>query len=79
MTRASAKPLVRIVLGGTERMGLTEMVLEVTDLEARLRPLRTRRGGPQEVVVPWGALYLRAIQARVESERRTKQRKGGRR
>ena len=72
MTRATQKPVVRVVVGGDDRLGRQELVAEVRDRVLTLRPVRTRREGPQEVTVPWGAIYLRAMVARVEEERRVK-------
>ena len=63
MTRATDKPLRRVVSGQTHG----ELVVEITREEIRLRPLRRRRGA---VAIPFGAVYLRAMQAMVDAERR---------
>jgi hypothetical protein len=63
MTRATDKPLRRAVSGQTHG----ELVIEVTREQLRLRPLGRRRGA---VVIPWGAVYLRAIEAMIAAERR---------
>lgn len=73
MTRATAHAIRRVV---TTTDG--EMVAEITDRTLALRPLRSRRGGPGEVVVLWGSIYLRAMLARVEEKKREK-RKGKKR
>jgi hypothetical protein len=60
-TRASSDhPVKRVVQ--TKYEG--ELVLEVTATHATLRPIRTRKGGPAEVVVTWGHIYHRALAAR---------------
>lgn len=68
MTRAEKSPVRRVV--GTRFDG--ELVAEVRHFHLLLRPLGTRRGGPREVALPWGLLYLHGIQVRVEEERREK-------
>jgi hypothetical protein len=78
MTRApnpatGKQPLRRLV----ETMD-SEMVVELTDRLCTLRPKGTRRGGPAEVEITWGALYLRLMAARAEEKRRAKK-KGRRR
>lgn len=55
MTRASdTKPVRRVVTDGDGR----EYVLEVYARFCRLRPIRTRRGGPAEVTRCWSQVYL---------------------
>lgn len=61
-TRATSKPLVRIVK--TRYDG--DLVVEVTEDGFKLRPPRTRKGGPNEVTLTWGAMYQRLMAARVE-------------
>jgi hypothetical protein len=61
-TRATSKPLVRIVK--TRYDG--DLVAEVTEDSITLRPPRTRKGGPAEVRLTWGAMYQRLMAARVE-------------
>lgn len=57
MLRASTeKPVSRIVQ--TKHDG--ELVMEVRANTLTMRPIRTRRGGPAEVVVTWGSIYTRA-------------------
>lgn len=68
MLRAVSKPVVRVVQSVHEG----ELVLELTDHYCRLRPLGSRRGGPAEIEVPWGAVYLRAMQDRADATRRAK-------
>jgi len=75
MTRATDKALRRTVSG----QSFGELVIEVTRDELHLRPFGRRRGA---VSIPWGAVYLRAVQAIVDAERRERARqkraKGGR-
>lgn len=59
-TRAGDKPVIRIV--STKYDG--EMVAEVRGNTVTLRPFRTRKGGPAEVVVSWGSIYTRAQAAK---------------
>ena len=74
MTRAKeTRPTVRIVQSAE---GL--MVAEIGAATLTLRPYRTRKGGPSEASVGWGAIYLRAMLARVEEQRRTRRRAGAR-
>jgi len=85
MTRATEKPLRRLVQAGS----FGTMVLELRAETIVLRPYRSRRGGPAEVLVSHGAIYLRSMMVRVEAERAAKRkaraakaragRKGGRR
>lgn len=62
MMRANEKAVSRIVQ--TKHDG--EMVLEIRGTTATMRPIRTRRGGPAEVVVSWGSIYTRAQSAKAE-------------
>lgn len=71
MTRATDKPVRRIVVT-EDRFGRTEYVAEVRARTLTLRPVRTRRGGPQEIELPFGAIYLRGMMARVDRKRRTR-------
>lgn len=71
MTRADEAHPLRRVVSTTDG----EFVVEVLKHEIRLRPLRTKRGGPAEIQVPWGAIYYRAMLARAEDKIRSK-RKG---
>ena len=63
----------RLVDGGQHGL----LVLEVRGDFLTLRPRRTRRGGPLEVAVAWGALYVRAMWT--QAGQRRPRRKGGRR
>jgi hypothetical protein len=74
MTRATSRPVRRAVatMDG-------ELVAEVRDRTLTLRPVRTRVGGPAEIVVSWGHIYLRAMIDRVEDTRRAKRRARSRR
>ena len=76
MTRATSKPVIRKVLTGDDRIGRTEMVAEVRDRTLTLRPLHTRKGGPQEVEITFGGIYLKAMSARVDEQRRAHRRRG---
>ncbi len=69
-TRATSKPLRRVVqtMDG-------ELVAEITDRVLTLRPPKTRRGGPAEISVVWGSIYLRGMVALVEERRKMKRRK----
>lgn len=71
-TRASSKPLKRLVLSVDASQ---EFVAEITDRVLTLRPPKTRRGGPQEIQIGWGSIYLRAMMTRVEEQRKLKRRK----
>lgn len=73
MTRATANPLRRIV----QTMD-SEMVAEVRDRTLTLRAKGGRAGGPTEVTVTWGAIYVRCMMAIAEEKRRSR-RKGKRR
>lgn len=59
MTRATDKPLRRIVRDSQGR----EYVAELRADTVSLRPLRSRRGGPADVTVGWGSLYVRSFRA----------------
>ena len=67
MTRATDHPVRRVVSGQTHGA----LVVEVTTEELRVRPFGRRKA----VTIPWGAVYLRAVQAVIEAERRER-RKG---
>lgn len=71
MTRATEKPVRRIVVT-EDRYGYAEYVVEIRARTLTMRPSRTRRGGPQEVTLPFGAIYVRAMMARVEGKRRAR-------
>lgn len=60
MTRAEHAPVTRVV-----RAHGKEFVAVVEGRQLTLRPLRLRKGGPAEVVVPWSVIYDRALMARV--------------
>lgn len=78
MTRATSKPLRRVVQGQVFGRGL-EFVIEVSDRLLVLRPKGTRRGGPAEAVVQWSGLYTRLMwDAAQERKRAKKRRKSGR-
>lgn len=65
LTRANEHALRRVVSG----QSFGRLVASVTEHELCLRPLGHRRGG---VTIPWSAVYLRAVEAMVEAERRAK-------
>lgn len=69
MTRASATPVRRVVLGARG-----DMVIEVTDRMIALRPKGARRGGPAEVTVTHEQLYLRTMMHMADEKRREKAR-----
>jgi hypothetical protein len=69
MTRATSHPVKRVVLTQSG-----EMVAEITDRVLALRPLRSKRGGPAEILIAWGSIYLRAMADRVEEKRKAKAR-----
>lgn len=55
MTRASdVKPVVRVVRDADDR----EYVLEVYARTLRLRPIRTKRGGPAEITRTLAQVFL---------------------
>jgi len=66
VTRATSQPTRRIVQDKTGR----EYVAEVRHDTLTLRPLRSRRGGPADVSIGWGAIYARACLARPKAVRR---------
>lgn len=74
MTRATSKPVIRVVRAGSGPFPELELVVEVTDREVALRPIRTRRGGPQECRLTWGTILTHAALAKIESELRAKRR-----
>lgn len=47
-----------------------DMVVEVGAAYVTMRPKHARKGGPAEVQVPWGAIYLRAMRDRADDVRR---------
>ena len=74
MTRAQdAKPTKRII---SDRDG-QEYVIEVGYRTLRMRPLRSRRGGPADKLLAPGAIYVRQFIAELEVKQRAK-RKGRR-
>ncbi len=73
MTRATDRPLRRLV----QTMD-SEMVAEIRDRTLTLRAKGGRAGGPSEVSVTWGAIYVRCMMA-VADEKRRARRKGSRR
>lgn len=77
MTRATEKPVRRVVIS-EDRFGTNDYVVEIRARTLTMRPVRTRRGGPQEIEVPFGALYLRAMIARVEATKRERKRRRAR-
>jgi hypothetical protein len=70
MTVATDKPTRRIV-----RTSDQEMVAEVRGDTLTLRPKGTRRGGPAEVSVLWGAIYYRAMLERTSQGKRRSRRR----
>ena len=78
MTRASdTHPVVRVVRDADGR----EYVLELCARHCRLRPIRTRRGGPAEVTRTWAQIFLDghhgsslASNPRLPSRRRSRRR-----
>jgi len=56
VTRATARPLRRVVVGLHG-----ELVAEIRERTLTLRPLRTRRGGRAELVIPWESIYIRSF------------------
>ena len=67
MTRAhEVKPLRRVV---RDQKAL-EYVAEIRADSLTLRPLRCRRGGPADVSIGWGAVYVRACMAKQIVKRR---------
>jgi hypothetical protein len=68
VTRAQdPRPTVRVT---QSKSG--ELVVELTARTLRIRPLRTRRGGPAEVEIPVGAVYIQAMARRAEERRRAR-------
>lgn len=58
MTRvAEAKRTTRRIVGQMPR----EYVVELRPEGLRMRPLRSRAGGKADILVPWGAIYIRAF------------------
>ena len=78
MTPATTKGTRRLVMA-PQLTGETELyVAEVKQYELTLRPYRAKRGGPAEVSIPWGAIYLRQVAEQVNAERRAKKLRRGR-
>lgn len=66
MTKASAlKPVKRIVTGAG-KYEREEYVAEVYQTRLVLRPKGCRRGGPAEVALDFGSLYLNAMMRRAK-------------
>ena len=58
MTRVSeAKRATRRIVGSLHG----EYIIELRPEGLLMRPLRTRRGGPAEVMVKWGSIYMGAF------------------
>jgi len=72
MTRATDQPLRRIVRDQSGR----EYVAEVRADTLMLRPLRSRRGGPADVSIGWGAIYIRACLMQSRTQRRVRVTRG---
>lgn len=71
MTKATARPVRRKVVARDD-----EFVAELRDRTLTLRPIRTRSGGPAEITVTWGQIYLRAMMQRADTRKSKK--RGGR-
>ena len=57
------------------------MTAEINDNTLTLRPVGRKRGGPTEVTISWGKLYIRAMMDKVDAERAAKRKakkRGGR-
>lgn len=81
MTRAEKSPVTRIV-AAEDRFGVREFVVTLTGRVLYIRPIRTKRGGPQAMEVPYGVLHQRLVEAAVEArlrEKRKARKRGGRR
>ena len=79
MTRLKARPLRRAVDARSEKerdfgFDRKEFIVELDDRSLRIRPLRSRAGGPAEVIVLWSQVYLHAMNAKVEEQLRSKRR-----
>ena len=72
MTRASKSRVSRVVHGSSGR----EYVAEVHGNALILRPLRSRKGGPAQVSILWGQLYVRLLWLRGPLVRRRPVRRG---
>lgn len=72
MTRANGHPVRRVVSG----QDFGDLVVSVTLDELSIRPKGKRRG---VVSIPWSAVYLRAVQAQVDADRRERQKSKRRR
>jgi hypothetical protein len=79
-TRATEKPVKRIVESVYAGLQTSAFVVEVRARTLTLRPTRTKRGGPAEISLTYGAIYLRAMQAQVDAKlrERARQRKARR-
>lgn len=78
MTRGSdERPTRRVLASGGD-----EYVVELRETLLLIRPKGTRRNGRSEIVVTPGQVYVRAVMARADAERREKQKlrraRGGR-
>lgn len=71
MTRATKSPVRRIV-EAEDRFGVREYVVELQGRVLAIRPLGTRAAGPQAMMVPYGALYQRLVEAAIDAKRRAK-------
>lgn len=76
MTKGSDTRPTRRVLMARSRFGaIDSYVVELRESLIVLRPKGAKRGGPREVVVLPGAVYLDAIRRRVDAERRERKAK----
>jgi len=48
------------------------MIAELNDHTLTLRPVGRKRGGPTEVTISWGKLYIRAMMDKVDAEKAAK-------
>lgn len=71
MTRAEKSPVKRIV-AAEDRFGVREYVVEVTGRVLYIRPIGTRKEGPQCMTVTYGVLHQRLVEAKVAAELREK-------
>lgn len=71
MTRATDKPVRRVVSSDDG-----DLVAEIRDRTLTLRPVRTRKGGPAEVLTTFGGIYTRCLMSRVDAIPRRKVRRG---
>jgi hypothetical protein len=69
MTRATdSRPTRRVLI----TIDGVELVVELRRRSITVRPLGSRRGGPAEVELTPGSIYLRALMDRIDQERREK-------